>query len=501
MLDILINRLVSYGINTGLISPEDRDYTINSILDIFEIDSPVEGFPAKFTDDNEETLEEILEGLLDIAYEKGLIAENTVTYSDLFDTKLMGVFVKRPSEVIRDFADNYRQSPEKATDMLYKLSGDSNYIRRYRIKKDLRWKVSTEYGEIDITINLSKPEKDPRDIAAAKKQKQTGYPKCVLCKENEGYMGRINHPARQNLRVVPVTLDGKQWYLQYSPYVYYNEHCIVFSDEHTPIVIDEGALRKLFDFSKQFPHYLIGSNADLPIVGGSILSHEHFQGGRYEFALNRAQVETEFSVEGFENVACGIVKWPMSVIRLESENEDELLSLSCHILNKWKNYTDEDAFIFARTGDEQHNTITPILYRREKSFVMDIVLRNNITTEEHPLGVFHPHSSLHHIKKENIGLIEVMGLAVLPSRLREELILMKEAILSGKDISQIPEISSHACWVNEFMKKYHRVHEENIDEIFRNELGLVFLEVLKDAGVYKRTSEGKENFLKFIGTL
>ena len=490
----LILRLVSYGLNTGLIEKEDTIYTINQLLDLYKMDEPDDS-NAELTDDSESNLEEILSGLLDYAYERNLIPENTVTYRDLFDVRIMSTMVKRPSEVIKEFWSNYNVSPVKATDYYYKFSRDTDYIRRYRVKKDLKWKTSTEYGDIDITINLSKPEKDPKAIAQAKLQKQSSYPKCLLCKENEGYAGRINHPARSNHRIIPITLDNSQWYMQYSPYVYYNEHCIVFNGEHTPMVIDSSTFRKLFDFIKMFPHYIIGSNADLPIVGGSILTHEHFQGGRYNFALNKADVEEKFSVSGYENVECGIVKWPMSVIT------DSLIKLSEHILEKWRNYTDEDSFIFAETDGERHSTITPIVFTKNGKYVIDLVLRNNITTEEHPLGVFHPHKNLHHIKKENIGLIEVMGLAVLPSRLKNEMAMLKDAILTGKDISGIEEISKHTEWVNEFTQKYSSINEENIDEILHKEIGEVFLNVLKDAGVFKRNESGKKAFKKFIETL
>ena len=486
----LILRLVSYGLNTGLIEKEDTIYTINQLLDLYKMDEPDDS-NAELTDDSESNLEEILSGLLDYAYERNLIPENTVTYRDLFDVRIMSTMVKRPSEVIKEFWSNYNVSPVKATDYYYKFSRDTDYIRRYRVKKDLKWKTSTEYGDIDITINLSKPEKDPKAIAQAKLQKQSSYPKCLLCKENEGYAGRI----------IPITLDNSQWYMQYSPYVYYNEHCIVFNGEHTPMVIDSSTFRKLFDFIKMFPHYIIGSNADLPIVGGSILTHEHFQGGRYNFALNKADVEEKFSVSGYENVECGIVKWPMSVIRLTGEDTDSLIKLSEHILNKWRNYTDEDSFIFAETDGERHSTITPIVFTKNGKYVIDLVLRNNITTEEHPLGVFHPHKNLHHIKKENIGLIEVMGLAVLPSRLKKEMAMLKDAILKGKDISGIEEISKHTDWVNEFTEKYSSINEENIDEILHQEIGEVFLNVLKDAGVFKRNESGKKAFRKFIETL
>ena len=489
----LILRLVSYGLNTGLIEKEDTIYTINQLLDLYKMDEPDDS-NAELTDDSESNLEEILSGLLDYAYERNLIPENTVTYRDLFDVRIMSTMVK-------EFWSNYNVSPVKATDYYYKFSRDTDYIRRYRVKKDLKWKTSTEYGDIDITINLSKPEKDPKAIAQAKLQKQSSYPKCLLCKENEGYAGRINHPARSNHRIIPITLDNSQWYMQYSPYVYYNEHCIVFNGEHTPMVIDSSTFRKLFDFIKMFPHYIIGSNADLPIVGGSILTHEHFQGGRYNFALNKADVEEKFSVSGYENVECGIVKWPMSVIRLTGEDTDSLIKLSEHILEKWRNYTDEDSFIFAETDGERHSTITPIVFTKNGKYVIDLVLRNNITTEEHPLGVFHPHKNLHHIKKENIGLIEVMGLAVLPSRLKKEMAMLKDAILKGKDISGIEEISKHTDWVNEFTEKYSSINEENIDEILHKEIGEVFLNVLKDAGVFKRNESGKEAFKKFIETL
>ena len=491
----LILRLVSYGLNTGLIEKEDTIYTINQLLDLYKMDEPDDS-NAELTDDSESNLEEILSGLLDYAYERNLIPENTVTYRDLFDVRIMSTMVKRPSEVIKEFWSNYNVSPVKATDYYYKFSRDTDYIRRYRVKKDLKWKTSTEYGDI-----LSKPEKDPKAIAQAKLQKQSSYPKCLLCKENEGYAGRINHPARSNHRIIPITLDNSQWYMQYSPYVYYNEHCIVFNGEHTPMVIDSSTFRKLFDFIKMFPHYIIGSNADLPIVGGSILTHEHFQGGRYNFALNKADVEEKFSVSGYENVECGIVKWPMSVIRLTGEDTDSLIKLSEHILNKWRNYTDEDSFIFAETDGERHSTITPIVFTKNGKYVIDLVLRNNITTEEHPLGVFHPHKNLHHIKKENIGLIEVMGLAVLPSRLKKEMAMLKDAILKGKDISGIEEISKHTDWVNEFTEKYSSINEENIDEILHQEIGEVFLNVLKDAGVFKRNESGKKAFRKFIETL
>ena len=437
-----IRELVQYGLLTGLIEEEDRIYTANRLLELFELD--------ELDEDNEsvevtaDDLERILKEMLDYAYEKGILSENGVVYRDLFDTKIMSMLVPRPSEVIRKFQDKYEKDPKLATDYFYQLSQDTDYIRRYRIKKDQKWISSTKYGDLDITINLSKPEKDPKAIAAAKNAKQSGYPKCLLCMENEGYAGRINHPARQNHRVIPVTINGSRWGFQYSPYVYYNEHCIVFNSSHIPMKIEHDTFCKLFDFVKQFPHYFVGSNADLPIVGGSILSHDHFQGGCYEFAMAKAPVERSFTVKGFEDVEAGIVNWPMSVIRISHQDTDRLVALADVILEKWRGYSDEAVFIYAETDGEPHNTITPIARRRGDKFELDLVLRNNITTEEHPLGVYHPHANLHHIKKENIGLIEVMGLAVLPARLKEEMEHLAAAILSGADIRQDEELEKHA---------------------------------------------------------
>ena len=493
-----IRQLTAYGIKTGLVLKEDEIYTINRLLEIFELDElaePTEDMPE------EPDLEMILQRMLDYAYEKGILAENSVVYRDLFDTKIMSVLMPRPSEVIRTFRALYQESPRKATDYYYKLSCDSDYIRRYRIKKDRKWIVPTEYGDLDITINLSKPEKDPKAIAATKSAKQAGYPKCLLCKENEGYAGRVNHPARQNHRIVPVTIQGDEWGFQYSPYVYYNEHCIVFNGKHVPMKIEHNTFCKLFDFVKQFPHYFVGSNADLPIVGGSILSHDHFQGGNYEFAMAKAPVERSFEVKGFEDIRAGVVKWPMSVIRLSGVDTDRIIALADVILNKWRGYTDEAAFIFAKTDGEPHNTITPIARKRGDHYELDLVLRNNITTEEHPLGVYHPHAKLHHIKKENIGLIEVMGLAVLPSRLKGEMEQLKTAILAGKDLRSDEVLEKHADWTDEFSARYDKIDEGNIDEIVEKEIGLVFLQVLEDAGVYKRTPEGQEAFNRFIRSL
>lgn len=492
-----IRQLIAYGRKTGLVPCEDEIYTTNRLLELLELDEPEESSGEQ----TEDELENILGRMLDYAYEKGILKENGVVYRDLLDTKIMSILMPRPSEVIKTFWDYYKESPGKATDFYYKFSCDSDYIRRYRIKKDVKWTASTEYGDLDITINLSKPEKDPKAIAAAKSAKQSGYPKCLLCRENEGYAGRVNHPARQNHRIIPVTIQGEAWGFQYSPYVYYNEHCIVFNSRHIPMKIDHDTFCKLFDFVKQFPHYFVGSNADLPIVGGSILSHDHFQGGHYEFAMAKAPVERSFTVKDFSDVEAGIVKWPMSVIRLRGKEIERIIALADVILEKWRSYTDEEAFIFARTDGEPHNTITPIARKRGESYELDLVLRNNITTEEHPLGVYHPHAKLHHIKKENIGLIEVMGLAVLPARLKEEMGALKEAILTGADIRSDELLNKHADWVEEFKVKYDRIDESNIDDILQKEIGLVFMQVLEDAGVYKRTPDGQRAFERFTSVL
>lgn len=495
-----IRKLVAYGVSAGLVPTEDIVFTTNRLLELFGLDE-LEDADNSVTMDVSE-LEEVLGRMCDFAYEKGLMAENTVTYRDLFDTKIMSMLMPRPSEVIHKFWELYeKESPEAATDYYYSLSCDSNYIRRYRVSRDKKWIAPTKYGDLDITINLSKPEKDPKAIAAAKNAKQSGYPKCLLCKENEGYAGRVNHPARQNHRIIPVMINGSQWGFQYSPYVYYNEHCIVFNSRHVPMKIEHDTFCKLFDFVKQFPHYFVGSNADLPIVGGSILSHDHFQGGHYEFAMAKAPVERSFIVEGFEDVAAGVVQWPMSVIRLSGENTERIIALADRILEKWRGYTDEEAFIYACTDGEPHNTITPIARKRGEKYELDLVLRNNITTEEHPLGVYHPHAKLHHIKKENIGLIEVMGLAVLPARLKDEMAHLKEAMLAGKDLRADEELAKHADWVDEFSAGYEKIDATNIDAIIEKEIGLVFMQVLEDAGVYKRTEEGQKAFDRFLASL
>ncbi len=489
-----IKGLVQYGLNAGLIGDEDRIYATNQILDVLKMDEYEE--PAG--DVECENLEAILKELLDHAHETGVLEEDSVVYRDLLDTRLMNCLMPRPSEVIREFWNRYEKSPEEATDYFYKLSQDSDYIRRYRVCKDLKWKTSTQYGDLDITVNLSKPEKDPKAIAAAKLAKQSGYPKCLLCMENVGYAGRVNHPARNNHRVIPITINDCGWGFQYSPYVYYNEHCIVFNGQHIPMKIEKATFIKLFDFVKLFPHYFLGSNADLPIVGGSILSHDHFQGGHYTFAMAKAAVEKQYQMPGFEDVEAGIVHWPMSVLRLRGKDSDRLIELADMVLKAWRGYTDEAAFIYAETDGEPHNTITPIARKNGDMFELDLVLRNNITTEEFPLGVYHPHQELHHIKKENIGLIEVMGLAVLPSRLKKELADLGEAILKGSDIRANEELAKHADWVEEFLTKYETVNEDNVMEILQEEVGHVFARVLEDAGVYKCDQKGREGFGRFL---
>ena len=493
MINTYIAALAAYGLKTGLITADDRIFAINSILAALGLDDYEE--PENIPDME---LEEILKGLLDFACSKNIIADS-IAYRDLFDTKLMACLTPRPSEVIARFKADYAVSPVTATDNYYKLSRDTDYIRRYRIAKDIKWKTETEYGELDITINLSKPEKDPKAIAAAKNAKQSGYPKCLLCPENVGYAGRLNHPARQNHRIIPVDICGEPWGFQYSPYVYYNEHCILFNTKHTPMVIDKKAFAKLFDFVSKFPHYFIGSNADLPIVGGSILSHEHFQGGNYTFAMAKANIEKEYKIKGFEDVTVGRVKWPMSVIRLRSADTGRLVELADIILTKWRGYTDEAAFIFAETDGEPHNTITPIARKNGNMYELDLVLRNNITTEEHPLGVYHPHAELHHIKKENIGLIEVMGLAVLPARLKNEMQQLADVLVT-KGVSAVrsdPVLEKHADWAEEFCSR-RTVNADNVHEVIRDEIGKVFAKVLEHAGVYKRTPEGEAAFDRFV---
>ena len=489
-----ISKLITYAVRTGLIEPCETTWATNAVLEVLKLDS--------YTDPGQEwgdiDLAAVLDELLDDAYARGVLTENSVVYRDLFDTAIMGALTPRPSQVRAKFQALYNEDPEKATDWYYTFSQDTNYIRRDRIARDVRWKADTEYGEMDITINLSKPEKDPKAIAAARNLPASNYPRCQLCAENEGYAGRVNHPARQNHRIVPITINNSPWFLQYSPYVYYNEHCICLNSVHTPMKIDRACFGKLLDFVGQFPHYFVGSNADLPIVGGSILAHDHFQGGRYTFAMATAPVETPVTFAGYEDVTAGIVKWPMSVIRISSENPERLVDLADKILLSWRGYTDEDAFIYAETDGEPHNTITPIARMRDGKYELDLVLRNNITTEEYPLGVYHPHQELHHIKKENIGLIEVMGLAVLPARLKEELAQVADCLANGGDLRAQETTAKHADWAEGFKTKYESITKDNAWDIVQYETGLVFAKVLEHAGVYKRTAEGKEQFLKFI---
>ena len=499
MINTYISALAQYAVDRGLIEENERIYSINMLLDVLKLD---EYNPC---DDEDKVialssdLEAILQFIDDYACDRGLIEENSVVYRDLFDTRVMNCFVKRPSEVIRIFNEKYAVSPKEATDFYYEYSKNSDYIRTYRIAKDIKWVYESEYGDIDITINMSKPEKDPKAIAAARNAKQSSYPKCLLCVENEGYAGRINHPARENHRIIPIRILGKEWGFQYSPYVYYNEHCIVLNREHTPMTINREVFEKLFDFIRQFPHYVIATNADLPIVGGSILSHEHFQGGNYSFAMSRAVIEKEVVFKGFEDVEAGILKWPMSVIRIRSTSQERLVDLADKILGAWREYTDEEAFIFAKTNGEPHNTITPAARFANGKYELDLALRNNITTEERPLGVYHPRNEYHHIKKENIGGIEVMGLAILPSRIKSEMELLARCIIEGKDIRSFDELLKHADWAEEFIPKYEgKINEENVDEILKAEIGKVFVKVLEDAGVFKRDKKGREYFMKFI---
>ena len=490
-IETYIDSLVSYAMNNGLAEPVDHLVLTNRLLDLLH----KEDYEPS-SEPQSEDLEEILAGILDYAVKNGL-CDDGITAKDIFDTRIMGAITPMPREVIRTFNEKYAHNPVEATDWYYKFSCDTDYIRRYRIAKDMRWKYASDYGEIDITINLSKPEKDPKAIAAAKNAPQNAYPKCQLCVENEGYAGRMNHPARANHRIIPIEVCGQDWRLQYSPYVYYNEHCIVFNAQHTPMKIDKSAFEKLLDFVRVFPHYFVGSNADLPIVGGSILSHEHFQGGHYRFAMESAGIEKEIFFQGYEDIHAGIVKWPMSVIRLNGKDPARIADLADKILTCWRGYSDLDASVVAFSDGEPHNTITPIARRRSDLYELDLVLRCNITTKEHPLGVFHPHADKHHIKKENIGLIEVMGLAVLPSRLKGELHDLAAAIVAGKDIAADETLNKHAHWVEQLQKQY-TFTEDNALEIILQETGKVFAAVLEDAGVYKNTEAGRAAFDKFI---
>lgn len=496
MIDQLISELVVYGLQNGLIDDADKVYVTNGLLELFQrqdYQEPEESGEVR-------ALHCILEDMLSFAMSEGILEEDTVTVKDFFDTKIMGVLTPAPSVIRRNFEEKYRESPKTATDFYYRFSQATNYIRLDRIVKDEKWTTNTEFGQIDITINLSKPEKDPRDIAKARAAKKSGYPACLLCRENEGYAGHFSHPARQNHRIIPITLCGEQYYLQYSPYVYYNEHCIIFNEKHIPMAINQMTFDKLLDFVKQFPHYTAGSNADLPIVGGSILSHDHFQGGGYVFAMAKAPYELEFELKGYPDVHAGIVKWPMSVIRLQGRTTDSIVAAADHILTKWRGYSDPKVNIFSETEGIPHNTITPIARMHGDLYELDLVLRNNITTDDCPLGLFHPHTEYHHIKKENIGLIEVMGLAVLPARLKKEMAELEQAILNHDDLRQNETMAVHADWAEKWMLKYE-ITESNIHSIVQKEIGIVFTKVLEDAGVYKRTDEGKAAFKRFIDNL
>ena len=494
MIDTYIAQLLQYALERGLIEPDDRVWAANRLLEALGLDRWQDPGPGQ-----DRPLEDILRDILDWAVEKGRCEPGTAS-RDLLDTELMGRLTPRPSQVRHEFWKKYAQSPQAATDWYYEFSQDTDYIRRYRIAKDMKWVSHTEYGDLDITINLSKPEKDPRAIAAAKNAPQNAYPACQLCASNEGYAGRLDHPARQNHRLIPLTLDGQDWYFQYSPYVYYNEHCIVLNSRHIPMKIDRSTFRKQMDFLSRFPHYFIGSNADLPIVGGSILSHDHFQGGRYEFAMERAPVETDVAFPGFEDVQAGIVKWPLSVLRIRCADPDRLVELADRILLAWRGWSDPAAEIYAETDGEAHNTITPIARMRGGQYELDLVLRNNRTSEQYPLGIFHPHQELHHIKKENIGLIEVMGLAVLPARLKTELAALAQALIAGGDIRADETLAKHADWADGLRAKY-AFTAENALPILQDEVGKVFAQVLEHAGVYKRTDAGKEAFLRFVDSV
>ena len=494
-----ICQLVNYGVEKKLISANDRVYTTNRLLEVLQMDDyePGDSFDGKSVI-SMAPLEEILDDLVKDAVKRGVIEDHGITGHDLFDTKLMSCLVPRPSQVIEKFWSLYDQSPEMATDFYYQFAQDTDYIRTYRIKKDVKWVTHTPYGDLDVTINLSKPEKDPKAIAAALKKTSSQYPKCLLCRENEGYAGRLDHPARGNHRLIPLKLNGQPWFLQYSPYVYYNEHCIVLNGQHVPMKIDRSTFVKLFDFVQMFPHYFIGSNADLPIVGGSILTHDHFQGGHYDFAMAKAKVERTVEFKGFEDIRAGIVKWPMSVIRLAGRDRERMTELADKILQSWRGYTDAGANIYARTNEQPHNTITPIARMRDGEFELDLVLRNNITTPEYPDGVYHPHPEYHHIKKENIGLIEVMGLAVLPARLKDEMALLKRFLLEGKDVAKEEKIAKHARWAAQLKEKYPKMDEDNIDGILQEEIGRIYTAILEQCGVFGRDTRGQQAFDAFI---
>ncbi len=497
MINEYIERLVKYATDKELIKKEDETWAINSLLSVLGIDE----YEPTGKEYGEIDIESTFGIILDYVASKGIIDGDSIVERDLFDTKLIGVLTPRPSEVISKFFEHYKNSPKEATDYFYAFSCNTDYIRTYRVKKDMRWVSATKYGDMDITINLSKPEKDPKAIAAARSMSALAYPKCAICRENEGYAGRINAAARQNHRIIPLTLDGEQWFMQYSPYVYYNEHCIILNAEHTPMKINRSTFKKLLEFVTLFPHYFIGSNADLPIVGGSILTHDHFQGGCYTFPMEKAPIEKEVRFGGYSNVSAGIVNWPLSAIRLRSSDKEALVELADKILLRWRTYTDKNAYIFAQTEDERHNTITPIARRRGDDYELDLVLRNNITTEEHPLGLYHPHEELHHIKKENIGLIEVMGLAVLPSRLKDEIAKLGALMASGGDYRNDPVCEKHADFADDVLARHPELNAENVDAILKDEIGIVFSKVLECAGVYKCTDEGRRAFMRFIDSV
>lgn len=493
MIDEAISKLATYALRAGLIEECERTWAVNTILDALKLDSYTE--PWKDWEDIH--LAAVLDELLDDAYARGVLTENSVIYRDLFDTELMGRLTPRPAQVIERFQALYRESPRAATDWYYKFSQDTNYIRRDRIAKDMQWKVDTEYGQLDITINLSKPEKDPKAIAAARDLPASNYPRCQLCAENEGYAGRVNHPARQNHRIVPITINGSPWFLQYSPYVYYNEHCICLNSVHTPMKIDRACFGKLLDFVRQFPHYFVGSNADLPIVGGSMLAHEHYQGGRHTFPMMKAPIKQELTFKDYPQVKAGIVDWPMSDIRLETTDQLALINLGTHIMKTWNDYSDPALSIVA-TGQDgtRHHTVTPIMHREGETFVLDLVLRDNNTSDEYPLGIFHPHEKLWHIKKENIGLIEVMGRAILPARLKVELEEVKKFWLN--EDNQIAP--AHLPWAQEVAAR-RDIMSANVEAVLEEELAQVFSDVLEDAGVFKRTDEGDAGWQRFIKQL
>lgn len=494
-----VQRLVNYALDRGLIDKADEIYSRNLVLEVLGLDDFED---IDIAGEGAESPTAILENILEWAYENNVLEYNSPVYRDLLDTKIMNCFMPRPSEVRKKFYEKYHEDPRQATDYYYDLSKSSNYIRTDRIKKNMVWKTETDFGELDITINLSKPEKDPKAIAAAKNIKSTSYPKCLLCKENEGYAGRVNHPARQNHRVIPIELSEEEWFLQYSPYVYYNEHSIIFKGEHDPMKISKKTFDRLLEFTEQFPHYFIGSNADLPIVGGSILSHDHFQGGNYEFPMAKAPVIYNYEVDNFPEIEIGVVKWPMSVIRLKGKVRDDIAKLAELILDKWKSYSDEELDILSYTGDTPHNTITPIARKRGELLELDLVLRNNRTSEKYPYGIFHPHDEVHHIKKENIGLIEVMGLAVLPARLRDELEGVEKYLLNTElDVECETDLEKHSDWLRNIQKKYTNLNEDNVKEILRKEVGRKFEIVLQHAGVFKNDEKGKKGIIRFLESI